>query len=117
MNPKSATELVVWGAVVHLAVDWLLQSTWMAERKTTLTHPAAYVHAGLHAAGLMLVFTPVAALVLGVAHLLIDARRPLTWWARVVSAPSTGAVAMHVEIWRDQTLHLLTIAIAALIVS
>lgn len=30
--------------------------------------------------------------------------------------PATGAMAISVHIWRDQTLHLATIAVAAIIV-
>jgi len=113
----SATELLAWGAIVHLAVDWLLQNEWMAENKASLRHPAAYVHSGLHAAALLLVFPPLAALALGVAHLLIDTRKPLEWWARVLGQTVEGDVAVPLAIWRDQVLHLTTIALAALIVS
>jgi hypothetical protein len=111
----TATELLVWGAIVHLAVDWLLQNNWIAVHKSSLRHPAAYVHAGSHGAALLLVFAPPAAIAVGVAHLLIDTRRPLRWWARLVSQPAEGPVAVSVHIWRDQTLHLLTIALAALL--
>jgi hypothetical protein len=109
----SATELFVWGAIVHLTVDWLLQNNWMAEHKSSLRHPAAYVHGGAHTAVLLLVFPPAAALALGVVHVVIDTRRPLQWWARVMSQPTEGPMAISVHVWRDQVLHLLTIAIAA----
>ena len=46
----TAAELVIWGVVIHLVVDWLFQNRWIAENKTSLTHPSGYVHAGLHAA-------------------------------------------------------------------
>jgi hypothetical protein len=111
----SATELLVWGTVVHLAVDWLLQNRWMAEHKSSLRHPAAYVHSGVHAAALLLIFPPAAALALGVAHIVIDTRRPLQWWGRVMSQPREGPMAVSVHVWRDQALHLLTIALAALL--
>jgi len=113
----SATELLAWGAIVHLAVDWLLQNEWMAENKASLRHPAAYVHSGLHAAALLLVFPPLAALALGVVHLLVDTRKPLEWWAGVLGQTVEGDVAVPLAIWRDQVLHLTTIALAALIVS
>jgi hypothetical protein len=35
-----ATELLVWGGLVHLVVDWLFQSEWIAEHKADLRHPA-----------------------------------------------------------------------------
>lgn len=113
----SATELLVWGAIVHLVVDWLLQNEWLADHKASLRHPAAYVHSGLHALALLLVFPPLAAVALGVAHLIIDTRRPLEWWGRVLGQTVEGDVAVPLAIWRDQVLHLATIAAAALIVS
>ena len=113
----SATELLVWGVAVHLVVDWLLQNEWIAENKSSLRNPAAYVHAGLHTAGLLLVFPPLAAVALGVTHLLIDTRKPLEWWSRVIGQTTEGPVAVPLHIWRDQVLHVTTIAVAALIVS
>jgi hypothetical protein len=112
----SAVELVVWGSVVHLVVDWLLQNEWMADNKTSLRHPSAYVHAGLHGGALLLVFPPLAALALAVVHLLIDTRKPLEWWASVFAQTTEGPVGVTLMIWRDQALHIGTIAAAALIV-
>jgi len=112
----SATELLVWGALVHLVVDWLFQNEWIAENKVDLRHPSGYVHALAHGLAMLLVFPPLAAAALGVAHLLIDTRRPLAWWASVMSQTVDGPIAVPVHIWRDQTLHLATIGIAALIV-
>jgi hypothetical protein len=54
--------------------------------------------------------------VLGVAHLLIDTRRPLHWWAAVMSQSAGGPLAGPIHIWRDQTLHIAALAVAALIV-
>jgi hypothetical protein len=113
----SATELLVWGVAVHLVVDWLLQNEWIAENKSSLRSPAGYVHAGLHGLGLLLVFPPLAALALAVVHLIIDTRKPLELWSRVIGQTTEGAVAMPLLIWRDQVLHVATIAVAALIVS
>ncbi len=106
---------MVWGLVVHFIVDWLLQNEWMALNKTSLRHPAGYVHATLHGAALLLVFPPLAAIALGVAHLLIDTRRPLEWWAKVMTQTPTGPEAFTIHLWRDQALHVATIAAAALI--
>jgi Protein of unknown function (DUF3307) len=113
----SATELLVWGSVVHLVVDWLFQNEWMAENKTSLRHPAAYVHAGMHGLAFLLVFPPLAALALGVVHLLIDTRRPLQWWGELTRQTTSGPVSPSLLIWRDQALHIATIGAAALIVS
>jgi hypothetical protein len=46
---------------------------------------------------------------------LIDTRRPLRWWAKVVSQPQEGEVAFTLHVFRDQALHLATIAAVALI--
>jgi hypothetical protein len=112
----SAHELLVWGIAVHLVVDWLFQNEWMAENKRSLRHPAAYIHAGLHGVALLLVFPALAALALGVVHLLIDTRKPLDWWAKIFRQTAEGPIAMNLFIWRDQALHIGTIALAALIV-
>jgi hypothetical protein len=97
-----ATDLLIWGIVVHLVIDWLGQNEWMAVNKakrrkrfewradgTWITrwwdrHPAAYVHAGLHAAAQLLVFPWPAALAIGVTHLLIDTRVPVAWWSKFI---------------------------------
>lgn len=113
----TATEFLVWGAVIHLVVDWLLQNEWIATNKESLKHPAGYVHAVAHAVALAAIFPVAAAAALGVAHLLIDTRRPLRWWAKRISQTTDGAVGLVVSIWRDQTLHIATIAGAALIVA
>jgi hypothetical protein len=51
----SATDLLVWGTVVHLVVDWLFQNEWIAEHKADLRHPAGYIHPAAHGAALLLV--------------------------------------------------------------
>jgi hypothetical protein len=117
LDSPTATELVVWGIVIHLTVDWLFQNEWIANNKTDLRHVAGYVHAAAHGAAMLLVFPPLAALALGVIHLLIDTRRPLEWWSHVMTQTTSGPVATPVHIWRDQALHVATIAAAALIVA
>jgi hypothetical protein len=66
---------------------------------------------------MLLVFPAPAAAALGVAHLVIDTRVPLRAWARLVSAPDEGALSIDVHIWRDQTAHIASVALAALIVA
>lgn len=117
MGAEGATELLVWGALVHFVVDWLFQNEWIARNKVHLAHPAGYVHAGMHGLALLLVFPWPAALALAGAHLLIDTRRPLQWWAKAVSQPHQGHLAVTLHIFRDQALHLVTIGAAALVVA
>lgn len=120
MNPwhLSASELMIWGIVLHLIADWPLQNDWMAKNKMkranlgeipgdglmtapsrmhTLTywwvrHPAAFVHAGIHTIFLALIFGW-AAIFLGFAHLIIDCRWIIVWWSTKVikQTQPTGA--------------------------
>lgn len=109
-----ATVLLVWSIVVHLIADWLLQSEWMAVHKVNLRHPAAWVHSGIHTAGLSLVFTWPLALFVGVTHLLIDTRIPLLWWMRIVKQVPKDARMPIVEIWLDQVMHITVLALVVL---
>lgn len=113
----SATELLVWGALLHLAVDWLGQNVWIADHKASLRHPAGWLHAGMHALAFAIIFPLGAAIALGALHLAIDSRRPLAWLRRFVSQPEEGPIAISVHIWRDQTLHLMSIGVVALVVA
>jgi len=139
----SATDLLLWGAVIHLVIDWLAQNEWMAVNKAKRRtpnvgdrgigvaglrwwdrHPAAYVHAGLHSAAQLLVFPWPAALAIGVTHLLIDTRKPVQWWSKLIrqTQPDPSAfplmdIGADVRIWVDQVWHIAAIALAALAVS
>ena len=110
-----AADVLAWAVVVHLIFDWLLQNEWMAQNKTSLRHPAAYVHSGLHTLGMLLLFPWWLALGVGISHLLIDTRKPVTWWIETVKQmpPSTPSYT-HVEIWLDQIFHLLMLVFAVL---
>jgi hypothetical protein len=110
----TSSELLIWGIAIHLVVDWLLQNRWIAENKQQLSHPAGYVHATIHAVALLPVFPPLGAAALGVTHFVIDTRRPLAAWSRVMSQPDEGPIADVVHVWRDQALHVLAIIVAAL---
>lgn len=112
-----ATQLLVWGIVMHLVIDWLLQNDWQARNKPNLLHPAAYVHSGIHLVGLLFIFPWHAALVIAITHLLIDTRKPLAWWRRFFRQTQEGDVALHVAVWGDQVAHIAIIAIAALAVA
>ena len=111
-----AAELIIYGIVVHLFVDWLLQNEWMAVNKVSLKHLAAWAHSGLHFIGALLVFPLPFALIIGVTHLLIDTRKPLIWWRRVYrqTADAANPASLHVAIWTDQVAHITVIALVAL---
>ena len=139
MNPwdLSASELLVWGIVLHLIADWPLQNDWMANNKMYLrTSYAGYVHASIHGLLLAIIFGW-AAIFLAVVHLLIDTRRPVIWWSKLVKqTPPQGTLletenlegednrlvflydmGLEVRIWTDQVFHIFTLAVAALVVT
>jgi hypothetical protein len=113
---QTATVLFVWGFVIHLVADWLLQNEWMANYKSDLRHPAAWTHSGIHCAGLLLVFAWPVALLIALSHLLIDTRLPLIWWLRMVKQMPNAPNQESVEIWVDQVMHITVVAVAALVV-
>ncbi len=112
----AAPRLLLWGIVIHLFCDWILQNDWMARNKSNLRHRAAYVHSSIHLLGLLLIFSWWMALLLALSHLLIDTRVPLAWWRRIFRQTTTGEAALHVAMWSDQVAHISMLAIAALIV-
>jgi hypothetical protein len=111
---QTATILLVWSIVVHLIADWLFQNDWMALHKVDLHHPAAWVHSGIHALGLCLVFAWPVALLIGLTHLLIDTRKPLLWWMRVIKQMPKDARFPILEIWLDQVMHITALAVVVL---
>jgi hypothetical protein len=111
------SDLIVYGIVLHLIADWLLQNHWMAINKSNPKHPAGYVHAGIHAALFLLIFPPFVALMLGVAHWFIDLRWPLAAWRQLMRQTTDGPYAIHVHIWTDQVAHIVYIAVMAWIVT
>ena len=136
MNPQdlSASDLLVWGIVLHLVADWPLQNDWMARNKSSPKHPAGYFHAGVHGLLLSIIFGWVA-IPLAVTHLLIDTRKPVIWWSRLVgqSPPQNNFIprrgksieedpipiydmGTEVRIWTDQVFHIVCVAVAALLI-
>jgi hypothetical protein len=105
---------LLWGLVAHLISDWLLQNQWMADNKTNLLHPAAWVHAGIHGTAFSLVFQGIyPALVLAVAHLVLDQRQLLAWWRKAIRQTTEGPMAPHVAVWSDQAAHIACVALVA----
>jgi Protein of unknown function (DUF3307) len=136
VNPQdlSASDLLVWGIVLHLIADWPLQNDWMARNKANLKHPAGYIHAEIHGILLAFIFGWVA-IPLAVTHLLIDTRKPVVWWSKLIRQtqpenyflPKSGRsfqdpllvydIGTEVRVWTDQVFHIVCIAIAALLVT
>ena len=99
------------GLVANLIADWILQNDWMATYKVSLKHPAAWVHAGIHAVVLTLALDWRAGLVLATVHMLVDTRVPANWWIRTFKQTSEGRAGFIVKIGLDQVLHIGAIAI------
>ena len=106
----------VLGLLAHIVADAFLQNEWMALGKVNLKHPAAYVHSGLHLAAYLLVFPWPVAAVLGISHLLIDTRKPLRWWRKLIQQTNDPAnpVFIPFALWQDQEAHMLCLILAAL---
>ncbi|HEY3756050.1 MAG TPA: DUF3307 domain-containing protein [Opitutaceae bacterium] len=101
--------------MMHLIGDWLLQNDWMVRHKFDLRHPAAWIHGGIHGVLLGLIFGWLGGLVLGLSHVLIDTRIPGRWWGRLIGQTQTGEMSVHVDIWRDQVLHIGMIALWSIV--
>jgi hypothetical protein len=96
--------------VAHLVADWLLQNNWMAKNKSSLLHPAAWVHAAIYAGCLGLALGWVAGAVLGLLHVLIDTGLPVRWWTQKIKDSADAPEALHIAIWADQVVHIAAIA-------
>jgi hypothetical protein len=96
--------------VAHLVGDFLLQNDWMARHKTKLHHPAAWIHAGIHALLLAWALGWMGGVVLGIVHLLVDTGRPLDWWIRVFKKCEGSPQLPLIRLWTDQAIHIATIA-------
>jgi hypothetical protein len=109
------TDLLVWGVVAHIVADWFLQNEWMAVNKTKFGHPAGSVHAVIHYAAFLFVFSPFVAFLIAVSHYAIDLRAPLVWWRKTIKQTTDpqNPVTIHIAFWQDQCAHVLCIALAA----
>ncbi len=96
--------------MLHLIADWLLQNEWMAIKKVRLSHPAAWVHGGIHAILLGCVLGWVGGVVLGLVHMLVDTRVPIGWWIRVFKKCEASPDLPILLIGCDQVIHIGCIA-------
>jgi hypothetical protein len=97
--------------MAHLVADWLLQNEWMSNNKTSLRHPASWVHSGIHFLCLLLVMPWAFAMLVALIHLLVDTRVPLAWWRRIyrqTSDPQNPAFVSF-AMWQDQVVHILVL--------
>jgi hypothetical protein len=113
----TSSEYLIWGIVIHLVCDWLLQNAWMAGNKTNLRHPAGYVHGAINAAGMILLFPLWAAVFIGFTHWLIDLRFIMVKHRELMNQPTDGPYAIPVALWADQVVHIVVIAGCALLIT
>ena len=116
MVTDTAIKLFVCGLVWHWFADWILQNHWQAQNKSSLLHPASWIHSGIHLLGLLFIFPWWIAILIALSHLLIDTRVPLQFWRKFYRQTTEGDIALHVMLWSDQVAHITVLAIAALIV-
>lgn len=138
VNPwdLSAGDLLAFGIAIHLFADFPLQSDWMANHKQNLRSFAGYAHAGIHGILLAVIFGWVA-LPLAIVHLIIDTRKPVVWWSKLVrqTQPANRSfyqrpnairgveeipvydIGTEVRIWTDQAFHVACLAVAAVLVT
>ena len=109
--------LFTWMLVGHLAGDFLLQSSWMAERKEAewmplLTHCFVYTVSvavfALPAGGI----SPAAVALIFLAHLVFDKRKLVRLWAKHVSRVGGNN---WLEVVQDQSWHIMVLAAATLL--
>lgn len=103
--------------LAHLIGDYLFQTSWMAQYKTSrwvplLTHCFVYtlivsLFAYLTFGGL----SPLAATFVFITHVIIDRRTFVAWWVRTVMT-ARGSEASWLGIIVDQIFHLLVLAAA-----
>lgn len=111
----NSTELLVWGIVGHLVCDWLFQNDWMANNKANVKHPAGYVHGAIHIIGMLLVFPVWIAVLIGITHWVIDLRFIMAKYRKLMRQTIDGPYAIPVALWGDQVVHIVIIAVFALI--
>ena len=96
--------------MAHLVADWLLQNNWMAKNKSSVRHPAAWVHASIYGVCLGLALNWKAGIVLGLLHVVVDTGIPVKWWITHFKDSADAPEAMHIAIWADQVIHIGAIA-------
>ena len=112
MNVVAATICMVWGFVIHVFTDWLVQTDWMAQNKASLKHAASWAHGFSFFPLFLIIFPWYIAFLLSLSHVLIDTRVPVKWFFKVAKKTDLFWLVICV----DQALHIALIAIASLVV-
>lgn len=109
-----AVPYIFYGILLHSYIDWFLQSHAVAINKSNWRKPHGYFHAVTHIVIQLVIFPIEWAIVIGVLHFIIDTRIPLQYWRRLFSQTTEGEMAIHVQIWQDQTAHWFVIMAVAI---
>ncbi|MCL6639066.1 MAG: DUF3307 domain-containing protein [Firmicutes bacterium] len=109
--------LFTWLFIGHLVGDFLLQTNWMAARKSTNCF-ALFVHVAVYTLSVVAFALPAggisfkAAAVIFLTHFILDKRNLVHYWVRAVN----GAEGVEwLKIVSDQCWHLLVLALVTLI--
>jgi len=109
-------DMLSWLLIGHLAGDYLLQTRWMATRKT-IGFPALAVHSAVYACSVWLAslaclpaggLSFLSVFLVFVSHAVIDRRNLVLWWCRHVTRSDDSA---WLVIMTDQTLHIVILAL------
>ena len=109
-------DMLSWLLAGHMAGDYLFQTRWMAERKTTRL-PALLIHSAVYTCAVWLASFAARPLSLwGVlfvfaAHAVIDKRNITMWWCKHV----TKSDRMWLFMMTDQSLHVVFLALTCLL--
>ena len=118
-------EVFLYLLVAHLIGDWLIQSHWMATRKSKdwralFTHVFTYhvfVFGALYLAGVSLIPNLLGTLFLAVTHAVLDNRRFEIWWTRKVKKVwESEEIPTFLLLGVDQSFHLVLMFIVSYLV-
>lgn len=103
--------LFTWMLVGHLAGDFLLQTSWMAERKTKEWIPMV-THCFIYTLSVTLFALPVGGLtvtsiaIIFLAHAIVDRRKIVGFWSKYISSSPDNN---WLKIVQDQVWHIVVL--------
>jgi hypothetical protein len=109
-------DMFSWLLAGHLAGDFLFQTRWMAERKTTClsalaAHSAVYALAVWIASLPAMGLSPLCVFLVFASHAALDRRGLVLWWRTHI----TKSDSEWLTIMTDQSLHVVVLALACLL--
>lgn len=114
---STPTELLPWLLAGHMAGDYLVQTSWMANNKSS-QWPPLLAHVVVYTACVYLFSLPAGGIgywglaLIFIAHVILDHRRVVIWWVKTVcQADDLPWMAVVV----DQSWHVVVLAAASLL--